>query len=166
MNADHAEAAAAEAVRLRRQMEQGADDSWAVPLPAGLDTRLLHHLPPPAVPRHSAAAALEELDTKPWLTRWRTAFAPARCYYRRGPGFITVKDLREPGAEARVTIDQPLLIDAFLHAEKPVRLADETGDMLAALEFLLAERLLLAFGEILTTAPYRMGRWPIPARLA
>jgi hypothetical protein len=112
------------------------------------------------------AAALEELDTKPWLTRWRTAFAPARCYYRRGPGFITVKDLREPGAEARVTIDQPLLIDAFLHAEKPVRLADETGDMLAALEFLLAEHLLLAFGEILTTAPYRMGRWPIPARLA
>jgi hypothetical protein len=139
-------------------MEQGAEDAWSVPLPDDLDTRLLHHLPPP-VPDQGQQAS-------PEVAGWRLAFRPALCYYRRGPGFISVRDLREPGGEARIVIDQAPLLAAFLRCEEPVRLAGETGEDLAALEFLLGENLLLASGGWAVTAPYHMLRWPVPARLA
>jgi hypothetical protein len=147
------EAAAAEVARLRTRMELGADDSWAVPLPDGLDTRLLHHLPPPPAGVASPGAAA-----------WRAAFRPALCYYRRGPGFISVRDLR--GSGSRIIIDDEILIAVFLRAGEPVRLAEETGEERAALEFLLAENLLLASGGLAVAAPYRMRRWPVPARFA
>lgn len=162
MPALQAEALALEVIRLRRQLENGIAGPWAETLPGALDTRLLHHLPPPAVP-----SGAEPQSADPRLEPWRAAFRLGLCYYRHGPGFIQVKDVREPRAAARITIDQAPLIDAFLRCgEQPVHLASQAGDDQAALEVLLREGLLLQFGPFVTTAPYRMRCWPIPAGLA
>jgi hypothetical protein len=156
-----AEASALETARLRRQMTAGTIEPWTGPLPDGLDTRPLHHLPPPPVPP-SREPGLDD----PRLELWRTAFRPGLCYYRLGPGFIQVKDIRAPESAARIIISQKPLIDAFLRCERPVLLADQDGDDRAALEVLLQEGLLLQFGELVTTAPYHMRCWPIPAVFA
>jgi Family of unknown function (DUF5825) len=83
-----------------------------------------------------------------------------------GPGFVQVKDIRESATAARLSIDQDPLIQAFLRCLRPVRLTEVSRTERAALEQLLAERLLLRFDDIVTTAPYRMLRWPIPARFS
>jgi Family of unknown function (DUF5825) len=156
-----AEAIALEVIRLRRLMADGTAGSWSAPLPGGLDTRPLHHLPPPPEP-----AAAERPDD-PRLGLWQAAFRPALYYYRLGPGFVQVKDVRDPGSAAWITIDQEPLIDAFLRCgEQPVPVTSQSGDDRAALDILLSEGLLLQFGELVTTAPYRMRHWPIPAGLA
>ena len=162
MHKSQAEVVALEVIRLRRLMADGTVEPWAKMLPDGLDTRPLHHLPPPSVP-----VGIESQLDDPRLGLWRAAFRPALYYYRLGPGFIQVKDVREPGSAAWITIDQAPLIDALLRcSEQPVPVAGQDSDDRAALAFLLQEGLLLQFGEFVTTAPYHMRRWPIPAGLA
>lgn len=153
---EHAEAAARAAARARGNLSEAFVEPWTGPIPADLDTDLLHHLPPPPVGMTA--------DTR--VERWRAAFRPGLCFYRRGPGFILVKDTRIPGRGARIRIDQEPLINALLLCEEPVRLDAQDGIVRAALEFLLSESLLLRFGDFITTAPYRMRRWPIPTTLA
>jgi uncharacterized protein DUF5825 len=153
-----AEAAALEAVRLRRLMTAGTIEPWAGQLPDGLDTRPLHHLPPPAGREPGPA------DSR--LEQWRAAFRPGLCYYRRGPGFIQVSDIRTPESGALITISQKSLIDAFLRCKQPVSLTGQAGAAPEVLEILRQEGLLLQFGELVTIAPYHMRCWPIPAQLA
>jgi hypothetical protein len=156
------EAAALEVIRLRRQMTLGTAEPWAAALPAGFDTRLLHHLPPPPAP-----ASPGPQGDDPGLTLWRSAFRPGLCYHRRGPGFVQVKDVRDARSAAWITLDQEPLIEAFLRCcDQPVSLAGQDGNDRAALEVLLRENLLLQFGELVTAAPYHMKYWPIPARFA
>ncbi|MGH3190395.1 MAG: DUF5825 family protein [Streptosporangiaceae bacterium] len=150
----HAEAAARAAARARCRLSLAEPEPWAGPVPADLDTRPLHHLPPPAPP--AAGVRVEQ---------WRAAYRPGLCYYRVGPGFILVRDAREPGRGSRIRVDQQPLISALLLCEQPVRLDSQDAAVRAALEFLLSEGLLLRFGGLVMTAPYRMRRWPIPARL-
>jgi Family of unknown function (DUF5825) len=152
------EAAAMEAARLRGLMTAGVIEPWAALLPEGLDTRSLHHLPPPAGPGQEM--------TDPGVKLWGSAFRPGLCYYRRGPGFITVSDYRAPESAARLTISQEPLIDAFLRCEEPVPLTGQAEAERSVLEILLRAELLLRFGDFVTTAPYHMRRWPIPAQLA
>lgn len=149
-----AEPAALFAAWLRDRLSAGVVEPWAGEIPAALDTRPLHHLPPP---RDSP---------DPRVKLWRSVFRPGLCYYRMGPGFVQVKDIREPAAAARLSIGQESLIQAFLCCLHPVRLTEVSRTERAALDQLLAERLLLRFDDIVTTAPYRMLRWPIPARFA
>lgn len=159
LSGSQAEAVALEVIRLRRLMADGTVGSWAGPLPGGLDTRPLHHLPPPA--------GTEPHPHDPRLDLWQAAFRPALYYYRLGPGFVQVKDVRDPGSAAWITIDQEPLIDAFLRcSEQPVPVTGQDRDDRAALDILLQEGLLLQFGELVTTAPYRMRHWPLPAGLA
>lgn len=157
-----AEAIAQEVIRLRGQMTGGTAEPWAAALPGGLDTRLLHHLPPPAVP----AEHDPQLDDS-GLRLWRAAFRPGLCYYRMGPGFVQIKDVRDSASAAWITLDQALLIEGFLRCgEQPVPLATQGETDRAVLEVLLRENLLLQFGELVTAAPYHMRCWPIPARFA
>jgi len=125
-------------------------------VPDCLDADDLYHLPPP---RQDGSA-----DER--VLRWQAAFRPGLCYYRTGPGFVEVRDVRRPADAARLTIDDQLLISVFTTCLSPTAAADLDADSLAAAETLLAERLLLRFADVLLTAPYRMRRWPIPAGLA
>lgn len=155
---EHAEAAALAATRARGKLAQAEIEPWTGPVPRDMDTRLLHHLPPPAASSASAAGGRR-------LEQWRDAFRPGLCYYRMGPGFILVVDARDPDGSSRIRIDQEPLVDAFLLADQPARMDGQPPVVRAALEFLLSEGLLLSFGGFVTTAPYRMLRWPIPNTL-
>jgi Family of unknown function (DUF5825) len=145
---------------LRDQMAAGVIERWTGVVADNVDTTLLHHLPPPE------AAAAQTADTDPRLTAWTAAFRPALCYYRVGPGFIHVKDIRDPAASARLTLDYPAHRQLFLRCLRPTLVDDLTDAEHAAVAALTQERLLLIADGLAVTVPYRMRRWPIPARFA
>ncbi|MDF5754395.1 DUF5825 family protein [Spongiactinospora sp. TRM90649] len=132
---------------LRDGLSDGDTPRWRV---AGLpeaQVPLLLHLPPP-----------ESADGP--HDRWRSGFRLGLCYYRRGPGFVQVKDVREPERSASFVLDVPELVEVFLRCLRPTRAADVDPDAAGAL---LDERLLLRLGDRLVTLPYHMRRWPVPA---
>jgi len=137
-------------------MGEGVVEQWAGSVPDYLDADDLCHLPPPF---HDGFAGER-------VVLWEAAFRPGLCYYRAGPGFLEVRDVRRPADAARLTIDDHLLISVFTACLSPTAVVDLDASSLAAAETLLAERLLLRFDGVLLTAPYRMRRWPVPARLA
>jgi hypothetical protein len=93
------------------------------------------------------------------LALWRSRYHVGRCFLRRGPGFVQIRDRRHGGLR-RLTI------------------AD--GEYLAAIEALLADRgaasvpdqvvsvfekqnLAVRIGGDVWWAPYRLARWPLPS---
>jgi hypothetical protein len=154
---DQAEAAARAAARACSCLSQAQVEPWTGPVPADMDIRMLHHLPPPPV----SSGAPDDAR----VGQWREAFRPALCYFRLGPGFMLVKDVRVPGHGSRILIDQEPLIAALRLCEQPIRPDSQDDVARSALDFLLAEGLLLRFGNWVTTAPYRMRRWPVPTTL-
>jgi Family of unknown function (DUF5825) len=124
---------------------------WRAGPESGLDLSLLHHLPPPAGP------------PAPALDRWRRAYRYGSCHFRLGPGFVQVKDARDPaGLPVVLVADHPDLIATFLRCQDPTPLdaLDATGR--TAVDLLLEERLLLLAGGVVLTLPHRMRRWPVP----
>ncbi len=116
----------------------------------GLDVGLVVHLPPPVA---------EKAGDVP-TARWRELHQPGLCYYRLGPAFVFVKDVRPNRVSARYKIEQP---DRFRSLESVVELAmvdDATRDLIADLE---TEGLVLQLGGWATLLPHRMRRWPVPA---
>ncbi|WP_220447522.1 DUF5825 family protein [Nonomuraea diastatica] len=86
-----------------------------------------------------------------------------RTDYRRGPGFLQVKDMRDPAAAARMIIDDGALGSAFTHCLRPRRLPDLGAAERDAVDVLIDERLVLRCGDLVVTLPNRMRRWPVPA---
>lgn len=143
----------AEAVRFLRECAGlGLGVDWRAAGQPSYDVRALRHLPPPA--------ELPSLQEE--VAAWRSGYAHGMLYHRRGPGFVTVMDRREPGAAARLTLDHPDLLAAFdrLLDPTPLDALDATGQEAAAL--LAAERLALVSGGWAVTVPPRIRRWPVP----
>lgn len=140
--------AAVEAVAwLRDSLSEGHVPTWrASELPTA-QMPLLVHLPPPETGGGE-------------YNQWRSAFRRGLCYYRRGPGFVQVKDVREPGRSASFVLDVPEVIEVFLRCLRPTPVAEVDPD---AAEALLEERLMLCVEDQLVTLPYHMRRWPVPA---
>lgn len=157
MPPEDAEAAVFAAARARSKLSQAEIEPWTGPVPEDMDTRLVHHLPPPVSP--------SGLPADPRVEQWRAAFRPGSYFYRTGPQFVLVKDTREPDRAARIRVDQEPLVDALLLCEQPVWLAGQDAAARPALEFLLSRGLLLRISGFVLTAPYRMRRWPVPSRL-
>jgi len=158
---------------------------WTGPEPE-LDLSLLHHLPPPAGPPPAGPSpagpspagpppagqlAAGQLAAGPsptgppgaGLDHWRRAYRYGSCHFRRGPGFVQVKDARDPAGPLVVLVaDHPDLVATFLRCLDPTPLAalDATGR--TAVDLLLAERLVLLAGGAVLTLPHRMRRWPVP----
>jgi hypothetical protein len=161
------QAAASFLARVRDALSAGTLTRWRGTIPRHVDTEQLHHLPPPdpvspdddGDGRRSGGAGDDAR-----ASRWRAAFRPGLCYYRMGPGFIQVKDVRDATAAARFTLDDAGQIELFLRCLRPVRLQALRGENIETARLLLSERLLMRFGDFVTTAPHRMRRWPIPAR--
>jgi hypothetical protein len=132
---------------LRDSLSEGDVHAWrASGLPAA-QVSLLLHLPPPET-------GGGEHD------RWRSAFRRGLCYYRRGPGFVQVKDVREPGRSATFLLDVPEVIEVFLRCLRPTSMTEVDPD---AAKALIEERLMLRVEDQLVTLPYHMRRWPVPA---
>jgi uncharacterized protein DUF5825 len=106
------------------------------------------HLPPP----ESAGAA-----TRPWLD----LHAKSALYYRRGPGFITVKDLRRSRQRMNITLDDPAELDLFERIARPVEVGTLTrfeGQLDEFLDAGLAYRV----GNLVVGIATHLRRWPIP----
>ncbi len=118
-----------------------------------VDTTVLHHLAPPT----DLGPGSDEI-----VARWHARHRFGTCYYRRGPGFILVKDIRVAASAARYTLDDPVLVATFLHCQAPTSVASLTAGQREAIDLLEAERLLLRIDDVVVGLPVRMLAWPIP----
>lgn len=144
--------------QLRDCLTDGRDAVWHGEVTAPVDPALLRHLPPPApsdADGHRSAAVRD----------WRAAYRPGRCYYRHGPGFVQIKDVREPGRFEIVNLTDPHAAETFLRCLRPVSVTELDGPARDAVRELVAERLVLAVGDHVVTLPHRMRRWPVPANV-
>jgi hypothetical protein len=135
---------------LRDAFGTGRVLNWRVEAMPRTVVPLLWHLPPPG-------------NAAPDFAEWRSVFRPGLCYYRRGPGFVQVKDVRDPEEAGSFTIDEPHVLRAFLRCLRPTALTDLDALERDAAEALLDERLLLRAADQVVVLPYRMRRWPVPA---
>lgn len=135
---------------LRDGLTQGTLLEWHGELASTTSLDLVCHLPPP-----QGSAELH--------ARWRARFRPGLCYFRRGPGFLQVKDSRAGDVSVNLVIDDPLLVDVLIRCLSPTRITSLTTAERAAVDTLADEQLLLSLGDQVVTLPHRMRRWPVPA---
>lgn len=112
---------------------------------------LFAHLYPPTVLTGDTDGAA--------TARWRERFFLGRCVYRRGPGFVEVRD-RRFGSLELVTIDEPAhlaaipaMTEGVVEAEVPAGVRRDLVDA----------RLAVARAGRLWWLPTRAYRWPFPA---
>ncbi|MBC6462654.1 DUF5825 family protein [Actinomadura sp. HBU206391] len=135
---------------LRDRFSDGVIVRWQGSVVSTFAPPDLYHLPPPE-------------GTGGWYQEWRDTFALGLFYFRRGPGFIQIKDVRDPAASASFVLDEGPLTRTFTRCLVPCSLAELQGDEREAAEALLEENLLLRAGDLVVTLPNRMKRWPVPA---
>lgn len=127
--------------------------TWTLEGAPLLDRRDYCHLVPP-----SAFATLGNADV---VTRWRSEFRYGTFYYRVGPGFVTVKDVRPGGDHARMTISGP---DAALFSRLAQTSCHQAGDepLEAALSVMSGAGLARYTRSSLLVLPFRLRHWPVP----
>jgi hypothetical protein len=167
----HAAGGAAQRLELTRPLRLGADPAadaallgllteaagqmvhvhWVLEGKPPWPLHTLVHLPPPASATDSEGPA--------FATRWRRLHRFGQCTYRRGPGFVAIRDIRPEGSHRRVLIEAEWAeaFTALLDGESPADpLEGELLDELVGAD--LAIR--LATGHHIL--PVRLHRWPIP----
>lgn len=92
---------------------------------------------------------------------WITDFGFGRFFWRNGPSFITVRDLRSSQDPTQYILDDPDLVAIFRGAEQSLDVASLKPSN-AALRELIDEGLVLELGGRALTLPYRLLTWPIP----
>ncbi len=114
----------------------------------------LNHLYPPA-------ELVDQPDAPAILAEWRETFYLCKCMFRRGPGFVEVRD-RRAGDLSRFVIDDPdylavidKLIPGVAAAEVPESILREFVD----------EGLAGLAGDLAWWLPYRVRRWPWPSMI-
>ncbi|MFH8371682.1 DUF5825 family protein [Streptomyces sp. NPDC018031] len=110
--------------------------------------RALNHLQPPLDLTGPAdpAAALQE---------WRHQHYLCKCLWRRGPGFVQIRD-RRWGDLRRFTVAEPEYQEAIALLEHGVPARRVDPEILADLR---TERLVGEAGELVWWLPYRVRRW-------
>ena len=139
---------------LRDCMERRIHVHWEGRLAGPVDVSSLYHLEPPTTllggPPRAAAAA------------WRREHRYGACYYRRGPGFVLVKDARDALETTSYVLEEEALTKTFLKCLAPTRLTTLCAAGQEAVRELSAERLILVIDGLAVALPFRMKRWPIP----
>lgn len=133
----------------------GIPVGWTVRLPEGLQLLqlpfLLGHLHPPSQVLGSAHAS----DT---AGLWARRFHLGMCFWRHGPGFIEVRDLRS-SPRVRLVIDDPGRLAAVEVLSRGAHAAQVPGDVM---DDFTAGRLVHRVGQHAWWVPYRIRRWPSP----
>ncbi|ARZ66029.1 DUF5825 family protein [Streptomyces sp. HU2014] len=112
----------------------------------------LSHLHPPG-------ALSGPADAEGALSQWHDSFYLCKCAYRRGPGFLQVRDRRRRQLR-RFTIDDPGYRQAIASLADG---AQATAVPRAVLADLLQEELAIEVGDHVWWAPYQVRRWPTAA---
>ncbi|MFJ7263548.1 DUF5825 family protein [Streptomyces globosus] len=107
----------------------------------------LGHLYPPQEVEGAAAGAARG---------WRAAYFPGKCVYRRGPGFVEVRD-RRFGPLELFTIDEPLFVAAVGALRDGAAAGAVPEGVLAELE---GARLVSRLGGRAWWLPVPVHRWP------
>ncbi|MFB1048365.1 DUF5825 family protein [Streptomyces chrestomyceticus] len=123
---------------------------------AAADWRPLSHLhPPAAVIRDDSSGSFG--SGRDIAVQWRDSFHAAKCGYRRGPGFLEIRD-RRSGSFKRLVIrthQHDQLIQALLRG------VPETGVPSSVVARYLPPGLIHRAGRFLWWTPYRIRRWPL-----
>ena len=144
-------AAAAALVAVRELTSHGIAVDWTIRMPAGAaGWQQLSHLYPPA-------AVLCGSESENVTTWWRDSFHAAKCGYRRGPGFLEIRD-RRTGSFRRTVIRSARSDQAITPLLRGVPAAS-LGE--AATRRYLEADLVHRAGQFLWWAPYLIRRWPL-----
>lgn len=126
--------------------------SWTLSGPPNLPPRTHTHLIPPRSGTGEAAHRYAE--------SWASAYRYGAFYYRLGPDFVAIKDVRDDADAARMVIDEGS--ETFLAlAEAATRAEVEHVDA-EVLETAAEAGLLLYTDDRMLVLPYRMRHWPVP----
>lgn len=140
---------------LREASALAATVRWEVEIAAPVPIWALAHLPPPW-----RADGLDRED----LLAWRRRFRYGMCYYRRGPGFLSVYDGRRDPVSRR-TLTDPAAVEALERLLLPCRSSALSPSLWAVLPDLDRLGLVLRLGDHVMTLPWRPERWPVPCSL-
>lgn len=136
--------------QLRDALTAGIVPTWHGELDRRVPLDLVCHLPPP-----DGRSALH--------VQWRSRFRPGLCHFRRGPGFLRVRDARDTDVTVDLVIDDDDLTGTFARCLQPTPIAQLTSAERSAVATLIEERVVLELGGSVVTLPHRMKRWPVPA---
>ncbi|MFI5957436.1 DUF5825 family protein [Cryptosporangium sp. NPDC051539] len=138
-----------EAAGLAAAVEWSLETTDAVPL------WQLAHLPPP---RHAVGLTPDALE------RWRSNYRYALCYYRRGPGFVVLRDERR-GENTPLTIADAATVTALEALRDPRPIASLDAAQRGVLPELVDRGLVLRCGDAGLALPWRPSAWPVPCTL-
>lgn len=138
---------------IRELTSYGVELDWRAQLtaPDGPEWWVYSHLFPPSElegPRGAEALAV-----------WRARYHVGRCFLRRGPGFVQIRDRRHAGLR-RLTVSDGAYVSA-IESLLADRGADGVPD--AAMAAFEKQRLVIRIGDGLWWAPYRLRRWALPS---
>jgi hypothetical protein len=144
--------AALDALRFVRDcVAVGITAGWTVADAGAVDPNELTHLcPPDAFPGH------EQL-----LAAWHD-FAFGVLYWRQGPGFAIVRDVRPAWESAYYTLECDGTLECFERLRTPTPIATLPEREREAYPSLREARLVLEIEGVALTLPYRIHKWPIP----
>ncbi|MFE9427455.1 DUF5825 family protein [Kitasatospora sp. NPDC006697] len=152
--ADAPAASVAALLLVREATGQGLAVRWTGSCPDGCgaaDGRYHHFYPPERLIGAGSEA----------LARWRGGYFPGKCLFRRGPGFVEVRD-RRSGALELYTIDEPGQLEQL-----PALLDGTPAEQLPAgvrRDFTEAG-LITEQGGLAWWLPMGVRRWPFPSTL-
>lgn len=121
------------------------DVEWELSSPPPWPVRTLVHLPPPR-------SGIGYAD------HWRASHRFGLCTYRRGPGFVQIRDVRPDGDPVRVRIDGDWA-EAFHMLTTGMPASGQAGRLLADLTDAGLAISLTGGHHVL---PTRLRRWPVP----
>lgn len=149
-------AAADECLRLLRVLRDATSHAvrlrWTLSGVPNLPARTHTHLVPPHSGTNEAARRHAVL--------WAAAYQYGAFYYRLGPGFVAVKDVRDAADAGRMVIDDGH--EAFLALAEATARAEVAHVGSEILETAAEAGLLLYTDETVLILPYRMRHWPVP----
>jgi hypothetical protein len=139
---------------LRESLSATVRVEWTAESIGSFPAALVSHLPPP-----SAGVALRGENG----IQWRDGYRFGRCYYRIGPEFVLIKDMRQGDDRgARYRLDGAEVMGAFPGLEQALYLPAAPAPVRELFELLTGEELVLRRGDWGTVLPFRMRRWPVP----
>jgi len=125
---------------------------WTLDSDPPVDLRSITHLPPPS----RAAGTAAEIA----VTAWRTSYRYGTFYYRVGPGFVTVKDVRPGVTHQRFTLSGREAV-LFLTIANSMAMSVNSTDR-PIVEEMIELGLVLEYYSSTIAIPYRMRNWPVP----
>lgn len=136
---------------LRDLMSFRVKPIWHLICPTDLDLRPFYFIFPPQSINGKQFSASE----------WMSEFRYGLLYWRKGPGFVSVRDGRD-NSVTEATLTAGTFLDAFRLAQYGC--CEDTLD-LVRVKPLVDDKIIERIGSHLLVLPYRMIYWPIPCNV-